>query len=608
MKNMLHDILQFIYSKRKQILFALFAIICSIIDKDIGVLKCAAPAVVAAAAAGSGSAAGAAGTAGAVGAASTSATAGATTTAGAVGSTNGISSVANNAAKDAVKTGVKKSVPAENKNINPNSNVPKNTNPKGTHSNTLSSPSVSSEFSKPSASMNEGTDKAVKKEAAKSDISKDKSLSKRNMMSPLSDNDYEDEEEVSLDSASKEIIKDSTALKVGCILLLIFGPILFIPLLILTIINPTSSVMSQIDCSIYDGVNCVQSDDSGSFVNKLKNLFTFGSFANNSEVVIEKITEVQEKIKDEEDFTINLPLLSSTLFSDSEYSKTELNENNEPTITDKMLERLEYVEDLARMQMIEDFVVYTCSTKVVDGVNIYYKETNYDSIDISMVSEGECNSSTVGMVLKEKSIQYNEDEYFSRLKESELLDLVYSDFVESDDLLVSKIRNQYKLFNSLNLIKTEDDDYGNVPLSLMYDSNVNISAPLKGWYYITSPFGMRDGVFAGMHTGIDLIANDKNIYAAGTGIVTRSNVETEGGNVVEITHTASDGTEYVTQYAHLSQRLVSVGDVITSGDIIGIMGETGTMASGVHLHFAMWRKEPFERLNPKNLFTGASNY
>ena len=313
------------------------------------------------------------------------------------------------------------------------------------------------------------------------------------------------------------------------------------------------------------------------------------------------------KIYDEENFAINLPLLSSSLFSDAEYSKSEINENNEIVITDKMLERLEFLEELARLQMIEDYVIYTCSAKNVEGKTIYYKETNYDNIDPTTVKEGECNESTVDMIFKEKLVQFNEDEYFIRLEESQILDDVYSDYFESDSLLVSKIKNQYYIFNTLNLIDTDDEDYAPVPMELLYDSNVNLQSPLKGWYSITSPFGMRDGEYAGMHTGIDLVANDKNIYAAGTGIVTRSNVEREGGNVVEITHTASDGRQYVSQYAHLSQRLVSVGDEVNSGDIIGIMGDTGTMASGVHLHFAMWLKQPYELLNPKILFDNSSN-
>ena len=71
--------------------------------------------------------------------------------------------------------------------------------------------------------------------------------------------------------------------------------------------------------------------------------------------------------------------------------------------------------------------------------------------------------------------------------------------------------------------------------------------------------------------------------------------------------TASDGTTYISQYAHLSQFLVSPGDTVTTGSVIGIMGDTG-ITSGVHLHFALWNEQTKERYNPKNLFMDATNY
>jgi HJR/Mrr/RecB family endonuclease len=48
----------------------------------------------------------------------------------------------------------------------------------------------------------------------------------------------------------------------------------------------------------------------------------------------------------------------------------------------------------------------------------------------------------------------------------------------------------------------------------MYDTNINLSSPLKGWVYITSPFVMRDGLFAGMHKGIDLVAKKDDYVLA----------------------------------------------------------------------------------------------
>ena len=169
------------------------------------------------------------------------------------------------------------------------------------------------------------------------------------------------------------------------------------------------------------------------------------------------------------------------------------------------------------------------------------------------------------------------------------------------------MQNQYKLYNAIRDREHNEVSAGNVPSELLYDPSIMLDTPLKGSYSITSPYGTRTGLFAGNHNGIDVVASDKQIYAAGNGVVARTYKEKEGGNIIEIRHTTSDGTTYISQYAHLSQVLVSPGDTITTGSVIAIMGDTG-ITSGVHLHFALWNEQTKERFNPKNLFMDATNY
>jgi murein DD-endopeptidase MepM/ murein hydrolase activator NlpD len=93
-----------------------------------------------------------------------------------------------------------------------------------------------------------------------------------------------------------------------------------------------------------------------------------------------------------------------------------------------------------------------------------------------------------------------------------------------------------------------------------------------------SPFGMRWGR---MHEGID-ISNDRGtpIRAALTGTVVFAGTEAGYGNIVRVDH----GAGIETRYAHMSAIRVAEGQAVAPGDVVGLMGATGS-ATGIHLHF-----------------------
>lgn len=125
--------------------------------------------------------------------------------------------------------------------------------------------------------------------------------------------------------------------------------------------------------------------------------------------------------------------------------------------------------------------------------------------------------------------------------------------------------------------------------------------PLPGYTRISSPFGYRTCPYHGreLHGGVDLPApHGTNILAAKSGTVVLSTYGSSYGNHVAISH--PDGSR--TMYCHMSARLVSVGDTVSQGQVIGRVGSTGN-STGNHLHFEVWTNgNSSSRVNPMDYF------
>jgi Membrane proteins related to metalloendopeptidases len=99
------------------------------------------------------------------------------------------------------------------------------------------------------------------------------------------------------------------------------------------------------------------------------------------------------------------------------------------------------------------------------------------------------------------------------------------------------------------------------------------------------------------HKGIDIPANyGSNIYASNGGTVVTATYHSSYGNYIVIDH----GGGIATLYAHCSKLLVKVGDVVSQGDVIGLVGSTG-YSTGNHCHFEY--RENGVAKNPLNYVT-----
>jgi len=115
----------------------------------------------------------------------------------------------------------------------------------------------------------------------------------------------------------------------------------------------------------------------------------------------------------------------------------------------------------------------------------------------------------------------------------------------------------------------------------MIPSQMPVNSPFVSREYQTGENPNR-----GPHYGVDIVAEEgAAVKAAADGWVLISEWLTDYGNTVIIFH----GMGYFSVYKHLRFRFVKEGDVVRGGGIIGTVGKTGSLATGIHLHFEIWR-------------------
>ena len=110
----------------------------------------------------------------------------------------------------------------------------------------------------------------------------------------------------------------------------------------------------------------------------------------------------------------------------------------------------------------------------------------------------------------------------------------------------------------------------------------------------TSPYGYRINPVLGtseLHDGVDLGgACGAPMYAAGAGTVAQILTPNQSGgygNRLVIDHGLVNGVYLSTGYNHAQSYVVSVGQQVSQGQLIGYVGTTG-LSTGCHLHFHVY--------------------
>ncbi|KAF0202153.1 MAG: metalloendopeptidase-like membrane [Bacteroidetes bacterium] len=138
----------------------------------------------------------------------------------------------------------------------------------------------------------------------------------------------------------------------------------------------------------------------------------------------------------------------------------------------------------------------------------------------------------------------------------------------------SILRADYERENLYN-IRTNDNSKDSRKASL---STISFFTPVKG--VITSRFDASKN-----HYGIDIVSGQNEaVKAAFDGVVFFSEWTSETGNVIAVQHPGN----IVTVYKHCAVLLRKQGAFVRAGESIAIVGDSGSLTTGPHLHFELW--------------------
>ncbi|MEQ8304075.1 MAG: M23 family metallopeptidase [Cyclobacteriaceae bacterium] len=100
------------------------------------------------------------------------------------------------------------------------------------------------------------------------------------------------------------------------------------------------------------------------------------------------------------------------------------------------------------------------------------------------------------------------------------------------------------------------------------------------------------------HYGIDIVAKtNEPVKAIADGTVIMASWTQDSGYVLALQHRGN----LISVYKHNAELLKKVGNFVTAGDIISIVGNSGEMTDGPHLHFELWYNG--SSLNPEEFVT-----
>ena len=115
--------------------------------------------------------------------------------------------------------------------------------------------------------------------------------------------------------------------------------------------------------------------------------------------------------------------------------------------------------------------------------------------------------------------------------------------------------------------------------------------PITG--FVSDKYNLKKG-----HYGIDIVAKaNEPVKCIADGTVIIASWTQDSGYIIAVQHAGN----LISVYKHNAGLLKKVGNFVNAGDIVAIVGNSGEMTDGPHLHFELWYNG--NSLNPEEFVT-----
>ena len=249
---------------------------------------------------------------------------------------------------------------------------------------------------------------------------------------------------------------------------------------------------------------------------------------------------------------------------------------NEEDFSEKATYKFTYAK-IAFFSFLAFLVVLTIGIYLVNTVLAQWFDPRY--------AEQETRKDLVQMSISLDSLNQeleNRDQFITSFKKIMQGDVVSNEVPKTEATQPRQANNRKQLEETDSVFKAEFEKGGDFLLTGEIEND-----ELRQLYFFSPITGYISEAFNGQtkHYGIDIVAKkDEPVKSIADGTVILASWTQSEGNVIAVQHREN----LISIYKHNATLTKEVGDFITAGEIVAIIGNTGELTSGPHLHFELW--------------------